>query len=231
MNWPLADGRAGASAEDSGQLDVFASQLYSAVISDILDDLGFRNQVLPAEIQAIDPSTRLVGYAATLLAADEYVIPDRPYEGQIDAVDGLAPGSIAVIATGRSDRCAFWGELFSTAARARGCRGTLIDGFTRDSERISAMAYPVFCRGARPIDIKGRSRVIEAGVLVELGGVRIRPGDLIFGDRDGVVVVPREVEDSVVGMALAKVNTEDHARDALREGVLLRAVWERDGVL
>ena len=136
---------------------------------------------------------RLVGRAHTVLTADVYQRPENPYVKEIAAVDSLKPGDVMVAATNGSERTCLWGELLSTAARARGATGCLIDGHTRDVQRILEMGFPVFCTGFRPVDSSSRSTVIDFGCPVRCGDVLVHPGDIIFADIDGVVVIPEDL--------------------------------------
>jgi 4-hydroxy-4-methyl-2-oxoglutarate aldolase len=218
---------------DVALFDRMARELYVAVVADILDALGHRNQVMRAGIRPVlaDPRVVLVGRAATLLVAPEFDRPEQPYTNQIAAIDALRPGEVAVIATGGLTGCAVWGELFSNGARARGARGVLTDGYHRDTRMLLALGFPVFSAGARPLDIAGRATVVSYGRPVECGGVLVRPGDVVFAEVDGVAVVPQEVAGEVVERAFAKVATEDRARDDLRAGALLGEVWRKYRVL
>ena len=146
-------------------------------------------------------------------------------------VDDLKADEVPVFACGASGRIAPWGELLSTAARARGAAGTVMDGLTRDVRAIRGMKFPVFANGIGPLDSKGRGKVAAIDVPVEVAGARVAPGDLVFGDADGVVVVPRAVEDQVIAAALAKVAGENATREALARGEKLADVFRRHGIL
>jgi regulator of RNase E activity RraA len=157
---------------------------------------------------------------------------ENPYEVEIALVDDLKPGEVIVLAcNGPTDRIAPWGELLSTAATARGAAGCVTDGLVRDVRQIREMGFAVFHGGIGPLDTKGRARMVERDVRVECGGVSIESGDLVFGDVDGVVVVPQQSEDRVMALALAKVTGENHTRDALLAGESLASVFSRLGIL
>lgn len=173
----------------------------------------------------------MVGRAATIEVTTATEDEPEPYRGIVNAIDAIAEGAVVVIRSGGFDSCGLWGELFSTAASRRGGSGTLLDGYTRDSAKILRMGYPVFSRGSRPIDMRTRARYVQAGVPVEVEGVVISPGDLIFGDRDGVVAIPREIEKHIVDAALYKVGIEREVADELRDGATMHEVWVRHGVL
>jgi 4-hydroxy-4-methyl-2-oxoglutarate aldolase len=221
-----------AALEDS-LFDIMAEKLYVAVISDILDSMGFRNQVLqPGVVPAQpDPGQVLVGRAATLLVGPQYEVIDQPYTNQIAAIDALQPGDVLVSGVGGMTNVAVWGELFSNAAKARGARGFLTDGCHRDTRMVLALDFPIFSRGPRPVDISGRGTVISSGRPVEVAGVVVRPGDVVFAEVDGVIIIPQDVAEETVSRAFEKVAKEDGAREDLREGRLLSEVWTKYRVL
>ena len=146
-------------------------------------------------------------------------------------VDDLGPHEVAVFGCGGSTRIAPWGELLSTAARARGAAGCLTDGYVRDIRAIRRMGFPVFHAGIAPLDSKGRGKVAEIDVPIACAGVRVTPGDLVFGDADGVVVVPQAVEANVLDRAFAKVRGENRTREELEQGAKLADVFARHGIL
>ena len=227
-------GRIGTPSVESGAaddelFDRMAATLYVAVISDILDGLGFRSQVMRSGIRPVlaDPHQVLVGRAATLLVAPQYETVAQPYTNQIAAIDALRPGDVVVVGVGGLRDVSTWGELFSNAARARGARGVVTDGGHRDTRMLLELGFPVFSAGARPVDISGRGTVVSAGRPIECGGVLVRPGDLVFAEIDGIVVIPEAVAIETVERAFAKVATEDNARADLRDGTLLGEVWAK----
>jgi regulator of RNase E activity RraA len=146
-------------------------------------------------------------------------------------VDTCEADSVFIAAAGGSMRSAVWGELLSTAARHRGCVGAIVDGCVRDLATIGRMAFPVFARGTSPYDSANRQRVIDLDVPVRIGGVTFSPGDLVFADRDGVVVVPAPCEAQVIGRAWEKVHTEDRIRQSIRDGMKATEAYETFGVL
>jgi regulator of RNase E activity RraA len=218
---------------DAARFDRMARDLYVAVISDMLDGLGLRNQVMRPLVRPINPSSApvLVGRAATVVVAPQFEVVAQPYTNQIAAIDALSPDDVVVIATGGNDEIAVWGELFSNAAMARGARGIITDGCHRDTRMIQDLGFPVFSRGSRPVDISGRGTVISHGRPIEVAGVRVEPGDVVFAEIDGIAVIPQAVADEVVARAFEKVAKEDGAREDLRNGALLAEVWARYKVL
>ena len=215
----------------SDQYDRIADKLYAAVISDVLDAAGRRHQVLDARVTHYCGPGVLVGRAATMLAGEQVEVEDEPYALQVEATDALGKGDVIVATTQGNERAAFWGELFSTAAMARGARGLVLDGFVRDRRKIDEIGFPVFATGSRPVDSMGRLTVHAHGIPIRCGGVVVRPGDLIFAEPDGVVVVPAVIEDGIIAAALEKIEREDTVRDELAKGASLAEAWKRYGVL
>jgi 4-hydroxy-4-methyl-2-oxoglutarate aldolase len=213
------------------EYDLMEEKLYTAVIADILDDLGYRHQVMSHEIRPIDPSLVFAGRALTVLSTDVYEIPAYPYQKELEAIDSLRKGEVLVATTNGSTSSGFWGELLSTAAKARGSRGAVIDGFSRDSRQIQRLGFPVFAKGYCANDSKGRTDVIAYNVPIQCGGVLVHPGDLIFGDYDGVVAVPRLVIGETVRKALEKVDGENKMRKALQKGMGVAEAFRKYGIL
>ena len=216
---------------DTELFDMMEEHLYAAVISDALDAAGFRQQAMRHTIRPLLPETVVVGRAMPVLCLDVYEIPDEPYQQEIAAVDSLKQDDVLVCSTEGSTRICFWGELLSTAARARGARGAVIEGFIRDVRKIMQMPFPIFTTGITPVDSNGRGEVVAYNVPIECGGVTVNPGDIVFGDADGVVVIPQTVETEVIEAAVEKVSGENRTRDALQEGATLREVYDKFGIL
>jgi regulator of RNase E activity RraA len=220
-------------AIDEQLIETVRRSLYAAVLSDVLDGLGYRHQVLPPWIRPLDESLVLCGRARTGLYRDVYHVPPghNPYELEIALIDDLGPGDVPVLACGRSGRIAPWGELLTTASMARGAHGCVTDGLVRDTNAIRALQFPVFHGGIGPLDSRGRGEVCAIDVPLECAGVTVNPGDLVFGDADGVVVVPQPVVTQAVKNALDKVEGEDRTRDELKQGARLADVFKKYGVL
>jgi len=208
--------------------------LSAAILSDIVDSLGLKRRAMRPFVRPLDEAQVMVGRARTGLYMPAYALREgeNPYEIEIALVDDLQPQEVVVLAcNGPSERIAPWGELLTTAAQVRGAAGCVTDGLVRDVRQIRAMHFPVFHGGIGPLDTKGRARMVERDVRVECGGVSIDPGDLVFGDVDGVVVIPRSHEHAVMDLALEKVRGEDNTRDALLQGESLANVFKRLGIL
>ena len=208
-------------------------KLFAAVLSDALDAAGCMGQAMSPRIRPLDEGLRLCGRARTgrYVEVDHVEDGENPYELEISIVDDLKPGDVAVFACGGSSKIAPWGSLLSTAARARGAAGCVTDGFVRDIQQIRAMNLPVFHGGIAPLDSKGRGKIAAIDVPVVCDGVKVAPGDLVFGDADGVVVVPQEIEAEVLRIAFDKINSEHHSMQELLDGSYLRDVYARHGVL
>ena len=215
------------------KLEQVRSQLFTSVLSDCLDSVGHRDQALPSRIRPLDEELVMVGRARTAAFMEVYHHEPgtNPYELEIALIDSLKPGEIPVFACSNPARVAPWGELLSTAARARGAAGALMDGCTRDIKAIRAMKFPVFHGGIAPLDSKGRGRIMILDVPVACGGVMVATGDLVFGDADGVVVVPQPIEAEVLALAFDKVKGEKSTLSDLRRGDKLADVFARYGIL
>ena len=205
--------------------------LYTAVISDALDALGFRHQSPRVSLPPFSGESLLVGRCKTTLWADMYHKDPRPYELELQAVDSCKPDDVMICAAGGSQQSALWGELLTTAARNSGCIGAVVDGGVRDIAKIRQMHFPVYARGSSVYDSQDRQRVIDVDVPVEIAGVRFHPGDLVFADLDGVVAVPQEVEEEVLQRAWDKVHAENRTRDAIRGGLKATEAYKKFGVL
>ena len=218
---------------DADYLSEIRRHLYVSVVSDILDELGYRDQAMASRIRPLDEGLVLLGYARTGLYRDVYhVAPgENPYELEMAVIDDLKPDEVPVFACGLSGRIAPWGELLSVASCARGAAGCVTDGLVRDVRAIREMKFPVFHGGIGPLDSKGRGKVSDIDIPVVCAGVRVDSGDLVFGDADGVVVIPKIVEEKVISQAFEKVRGENQTRDELRQGALLREVFARHGIL
>ena len=206
-------------------------ELYSAVVCDALDALGYPGQAVRCSLLPLTSDGLLVGRAKTTLWADMAHRDPNPYELELEAVDGCRPDDLMIAAAGGSMRSGIWGELLSTAARNAGCVGAVVDGAVRDVAKMQAMRFPVFARGTSPYDSQNRQRVIDVDVAAEIGGVTVRPGDLVFADRDGVVVVPQEVEQEALTRAWNKVHEENVTRDAIKNGMKATEAYRKFGTL
>jgi len=206
-------------------------KLYVAVISDVLDQMGYRQQTTRSDFLAYTGTQKLLGRCKTTLWADVFHIDDQPYELELQAVDSCQPGDVLICAAGGSNRSGIWGELLSTAARNSGCAGVIVHGAVRDIAKMREMGFPVFATGKNAYDSQNRQKVIEVDVAVEIDGVVFSPGDLVMADEDGIVVIPAAVEERVIEAALAKVEAENITRDAIKKGMKATEAYRKYGVL
>ena len=224
------EGRAVAPAD----IELFThieTVLYTAVLSDALDEIGIQDQAMREHLRPVAPDNVFAGWARTILCMDVHYMPDDPYALEIEAVDSILSGEVVVVGTGASVRNAPWGELLSTAAMARGARGAVIDGLIRDVKKILGLGFPVFAAGMKPVDSRGRGIVIDYNVPIDCAGVTVTPGDLIVADFDGVVAIPANHVDEVVRLATEKATRENDSRAELINGKYLRDVYNQYGVL
>jgi 4-hydroxy-4-methyl-2-oxoglutarate aldolase len=209
--------------------------LFTSVLSDCLDSVGQTNQALASRIRPLDEALVMVGRARTAAFMEVFhhdpATNPNPYELEIALIDSLKMGEIPVFACSNPVRIGPWGELLSTAAKARGAAGALMDGCTRDVKAIRAMQFPVFHGGIAPLDSKGRGRIMELDVPIECAGVAVAPGDLVFGDADGVVVIPQAVETEVLRLAFEKIKGEKNTLRDLQRGDKMADVFARYGIL
>jgi 4-hydroxy-4-methyl-2-oxoglutarate aldolase len=205
--------------------------LSSALVCDALDAEGFRHQSPRVWLRPMTVEGVVVGRCRTTLWADMAHPDPRPYELELAAIDACGPGDMLIAAAGGSMRSGIWGELLSSAAQNSECAGAIVDGAVRDVRRMRALGFPVFARGTSPLDSKDRQRVIDIDVPVEIDGVVFTPGDLVVADDDGVVVIPRRVEATVLDRAWAKARDENRVRGAIRSGMKAAETFERFGIL
>ncbi len=204
-------------------------RLYTAVLADVLDRMGRRDQAM-CGVAALHAGARLAGTALPVQAAPWSHPGERPYAKELEAVEALAPGDVMVVA-GAGREAAFWGELLSTRARGRGAAGVVVDGMCRDTERLGAMGFPVFASGTSPRDSYGRIEVLGVGQPALCSGVWVCAGDLVLGDADGVVVIPADLADEALARAEQKVAAEDRVRSELAGGSSVQDTFARYGVM
>lgn len=206
------------------------THLFTAIIGDVLDLHGYHHQFLMPECRPVHPGMVVCGRAMTVFETDITEPVDPPFGLMLKALDSMKPDEV-YLASGSSPSYALWGELMSTAARVRGAAGAVLAGYTRDTHGIVEMNFPVFCYGSYAQDQRGRGRVVDFRVPLEIHGVKVNPGDIVFGDIDGVVILPQEVETVVIAQALEHVKKEKTAKALLLSGVSAEKVFSETGVL
>jgi regulator of RNase E activity RraA len=216
---------------DSKLFSFIRENLYVAAVCDILDELGYRNQAMHQRLRPLLPDPEncgFIGRARTIRWMEtDYVVEEDPYGLEIEAMDSLQSGDVVVHSTDYSGTNAPWGELMSTISMKKGVAGCICDSQIRDCIRIMKMKFPVFYTGIRPLDSKGRARVQAYDVPLRCGEVLVFPGDIVYADFDGIVVVPRAVENEVFKKAQEKVNSENLTRKELLKGKSLREVYNK----
>ena len=223
--------------------DLFAlcrRDLFTAVVGDIMDLMGHTHQFLPPQIQPLREDMVVMGRAMPVLEADDFSGSEgpgragndlnQPFGVMLQALDDLQENEVYVC-TGSSPRYALWGELMSTAALNRGAVGAVVNGYSRDTRGILSLGYPTFSYGRYAQDQRPRGKVIDLRCAIEIQGVRVRPGDIVFGDLDGVCIVPQEIEDEVLARALEKANGEKEVFQAIKGGMAAQEAWDKFGIM
>lgn len=230
--------------DDEELFQLMKEKLYTPVVGDILDQMGYTHQFLPSGIRPLacqvptapfvsaeekDNRLKVAGYACTVLENDVFGMPEKPFGYLTEALDQLKPNEVYV-ATG-AHNSALWGELLTASAKARGAVGAVVDGYSRDTPQVLGQNFPVFCSGTWAQDSSLRTYVFQFRCPIEIGQVTIHDGDLVFGDVDGVLIVPRAIASEVVERALEKAQTEKVMRKAIEQGMLTTEAFEKYGVL
>jgi len=221
--------------DDQSIFDFAKRELYVAAVCDILDSLGYRNQTMHQRLRPLLPDLTACGFIGRTRTIQwteiNYIVEDDPYGLELEAMDSLKPGDVVVHSTDFGGNNAPWGELMSTIAKRNGAVGCVCDSQIRDTVKIIKMGFPVYYAGIRPLDSMGRARVLSLDVPIKCGEVLVKPQELIFADNDGIVVIPREIEQEVLKQAAEKVSKENSARKELLEGNTLRSVYNKYRVL
>ncbi len=216
--------------DEKEMFQLMKTQLYTPVVGDILDGMGYYHQFLPQQIQGLRESMVLAGRAMTVLMTDVYEPQKKPFGLLTEALDQLREGEIYV-ATGGTKRCAYWGELLTATAKKRGASGAVLDGWHRDTRQVLAQDWPVFSCGCYAQDSSVRTQVTDFRCRIEIGGVAVRDGDIVFGDLDGVLIIPSEIAQEVIQRALEKARGEKLVRKAIEEGMTATEAFSRFGIL
>lgn len=225
----------------SNDAELFAlarAELFTAVVGDILDTMGLRHQFLAPRVKPIDPAMIVIGRAMPVLQADFFddaypgrdPISARPFGRLFEALDDLAAGEV-YIATGAAPRYALWGGLMSTRAITCGAAGAVLDGYHRDTREILRLGFPVASHGSYAQDQGPRGKVVDWRVPIEVDGVAVRPGDIVFGDLDGVLIVPAAAAEEAFAGAVEKVRGEQTVLKALQSGMPSREAFDTYGIM
>ncbi len=209
---------------------IIKEKLYTPVVGDILDQMGYVHQFLPQEIRPIREDMKLVGKAMTVLMIDVFEEQKKPFGFLTECLDQLEKNEI-YIAAGGAKRCAYWGELLTATARTRGATGAVVNGWHRDTPQVLEQNWPVFSCGCYAQDSSVRTKVVDYRCTIEIGQVTIKNGDIIFGDIDGVLVIPKEVATEVIEKSLEKAACEKVVRKAIEGGMSATDAFKKYGVL
>jgi regulator of RNase E activity RraA len=222
--------------------DLFAlvqRELFTGVVGDVMDKLDLQHQFLPPQIQPLRQDMVVLGRAMPALTVDVFAeriagsanrLMDKSFGLMLEALDDLRKNEVYVN-TGSAPRNALWGELMSTRARKLGSRGAVLNGYVRDTKAILNMSFPTFAFGSYGQDSAPRCKVVDFRIPIEVGQVRVRPADIIFGDIDGVLLVPVEVEDEVFTRALEKARGEKLVKKAIEKGSSAVEAFEKYGIM
>lgn len=210
--------------------DALKRELNTCVVGDILDSMGYYHQFLAPEVRPIGDASTIVGRAMPVLMADVYGPQSRPFGKLTEALDQVNSGEV-YLATGGMMRCAYWGEILTQTVRMRGAAGAVIDGYHRDTRGVLAQEWPVFSRGSFGQDSAVRTQVLDYRCPVEVGATRVTPGDIVFGDIDGVLIIPQEREAEIIEAALEKSRGEKSVLLEIRSGMSSTDAFAKYGVL
>ena len=215
-------------------------ELFTAVVGDVMDKLGLRRQFLSPQIQPLRDDMIVLGRAMPVLEADVFAenvessanpaLMTKSFGLMLEALDDLKRNEV-YICTGSSPTYALWGELMSTRAMKLGAAGAVVDGYSRDTRGILALSFPTFSHGRYAQDQGPRGKVIDFRCPIEINGARIEPGDILFGDIDGVCVIPKKAEREVFTAALEKSRGEKRVATAIREGMSAVEAFNKFGIM
>lgn len=215
---------------DAELFDLFKNEMYTSVVGDILDELRCYHQFLPQEIQPLRLADKLVGRVMPVLMIDVYGPQAKPFGKLTEALDQLQRGEV-YLASGGAMRCAYWGEILTATAKKRGANGAVINGYYRDTSKVMEQNWPVFSRGRYAQDSSVRTQVADFRCAIQVGDVWVEPGDLLFADMDGVLVIPKKYEQEVVEKALTKIRGEQTVRQEIENGMSSTEAFSKYGIL
>lgn len=217
-------------ASDEALFEMMKRELYTPVLGDILDGLGNYHHFLPQPVQPAQEEMKIAGRAMPVIQTDIHGLQEKPFGLLTEALDQLKPGEV-YITSGGDMRCAYWGEILTATARMRGAAGAVVNGYHRDTPQMLEQGFPVFSRGRYAADSGVRTSIQAYRVPIEVGGVWINPGDLVFADLDGVLIIPKELECEVVRKALEKARGEKLVRKEIENGMSSTDAFAKYGIL
>jgi len=226
----MKNGQGESEMQEKELFALMREKLYTPVVGDILDARGYMHQFLPQRIRPLRDDMKLAGRAMTVLMIDVFGVQEKPFGRLCECLDQIQPGEI-YIAAGGTGRCAYWGELLTATAKTRGGNGAVVDGWHRDTPQVLEQNWPVFSWGCYAQDSSVRTQVVDYRCTIEVGQVTVHDGDYIFGDVDGVLVIPKEIAGEVVEEALDKASREKGLRKAVEGGMSVTEAFAKFGVL
>lgn len=225
--------------DDAELFGIARKELFTALVGDVLDKMGYLHQFLPQDIKPLRSDMVVIGRAMPVLEADVFSeiagdsrlpVMKKPFGIMFEALDDLRPGEV-YICSGASPRYALWGGLMSTRAMKLGAAGAVVDGYSRDTPEVLHLNFPTFSKGSYAQDQGPRGKVIDYRVPIEFGGIPVKPGDIVFGDLDGVLVIPRETEREAFSGAIRKAREENKVRKALEAGMSSVEAFDKFGIM
>ena len=217
--------------EEKYDYDQLKGVLYSAILSDVMDQMGYSNQSIGLAVMPLKEDTVIFGPAFTSIGTQVYSMPEDPLTAQCKVVDQLSEGEVYVLVIRGDRNCAVFGELFGNGVLGRKGNGVLTNGYARDIKQLKEMNFPLFYGGTNPRTSKGRCEIDECQIPVVLDGVTIHPGDFIFGDADGVAIIPKAITDEVLKRAIETIEKEDIVRDSIKTGLGMQAAYQINGTI
>lgn len=214
---------------DSELFQLIDQWLYTPVVGDILDSLEYYHQFLPQAIRPLQENMKVIGRAMPVLTMDVYGNQKVPFGLMTQALDDLQEGEV-YISAGAEFRSATWGEIMTATAKMRKARGAVVYGYHRDTPQVLSQNFPVFSLGHYAQDSGPRMKIAEYRIRIQVGNVWVSPGDLIFGDIDGVLIIPREVEQEVLRNSLEKAKAEKVVRKEIESGRSSTEVFKEYGI-
>lgn len=225
--------------DDQELFKIARHELFTALVGDVLDKLGYLHQFLPAQVKPLQRDMVVIGRAMPVLEADvfaerqqesQFDLMQKPFGLMFEALDSLRPNEV-YICSGASPRYALWGGLMSTRAIALKAAGVVVDGYSRDTNEILRLGFPTFSLGTYAQDQGPRGKVIDYRVPIEFGGIMVCPGDIVFGDLDGVIIVPQEVVHEAFSGAIEKARGEKLVKQALEHGMSTVDAFAKYGIM
>jgi regulator of RNase E activity RraA len=225
--------------DDKQLFEIAKSELFTALVGDTLDKLGYLNQFLSPAIKPLHPDMVVIGRAMTVLESDTYgevhdnsknAALKKPFGIMFEALDSLNENEV-YICSGSSPRYALWGGLMSTRALKLGAAGAVVDGYSRDTNEIESLNFPTFSIGSYAQDQGPRGKVIDYNVPIEFNGIGVNPGDIVYGDRDGVLIIPQEIEREAFEGAIEKARGEQLVKKALEDGMSTVDAFKKFGIM